>query len=72
MCVQVENVVTKRSAEATGPGQFDTSEFSKQVQFLFHESLCRGIKHLLCFGIITFITDGLCLKTLHRFLTIAQ
>lgn len=29
--VKVENLVTKRSAEVTGPGQFDTSEFSKQV-----------------------------------------
>jgi hypothetical protein len=29
--VKVENLVTKRSAEITGPGQFDTSEFSKQV-----------------------------------------
>lgn len=29
--MQVENLVTKRSAEITGPGQFDTSEFSKQV-----------------------------------------
>ncbi|KAG0607125.1 hypothetical protein M758_8G004000 [Ceratodon purpureus] len=29
--LKVENVVTKRSAEVTGPGQFDTSEFSKQV-----------------------------------------
>lgn len=34
--MQVENLVTKRSAEITGPGQFDTSEFSKQVNiYLF-------------------------------------
>lgn len=41
MWMQVENVVTKRSAEVTGPGQFDTSEFSKQVLFLFHEAMCN-------------------------------
>lgn len=33
--MQVENLVTKRSAEITGPGQFDTSEFSKQVNIFF-------------------------------------
>lgn len=29
--MQVENLVTKRSFDVTGPGRFDTSEYSKQV-----------------------------------------
>jgi hypothetical protein len=29
--LKVTNLVTKRSSEVTGPGQFDTSEFSRQV-----------------------------------------
>jgi hypothetical protein len=31
----VTNLVTKRSSEVTGPGQFDTSEFSRQVDSAF-------------------------------------
>ena len=47
--VQVENLVTKRSAETTGPGQFDISEFSKQVHnaLFMHVQMDRGMHEVL-------------------------